>query len=52
MVFAARVPWIRLSPTQHSRELSSVRDEQPIGRSHYDGLNFSFRERMLPSASK
>jgi len=27
-------------------ELASVRDEQSIGRSHYDGINFSFRQRM------
>ena len=27
-------------------ELGSVRDEQSIGRSHYDGVNFSFHERM------
>jgi len=27
-------------------ELASVRDEQSIGRSHYDGVNFSFRKRM------
>ena len=27
-------------------ELASVRDEQSIGRSHYDGINFSFRRRM------
>jgi len=27
-------------------ELGSVRDEQSIGRSHYDGVNFSFRQRM------
>ncbi len=27
-------------------ELASVRDEQSIGRSHYDGYNFSFRQRM------
>jgi outer membrane receptor protein involved in Fe transport len=27
-------------------ELASVRDEQSIGRSHYDGFNFSFRRRM------
>ncbi len=27
-------------------ELASVRDEQSIGRSHYDGMNFSFRQRM------
>jgi hypothetical protein len=26
--------------------LASVRDEQSIGRSHYDGFNFSFRQRM------
>jgi hypothetical protein len=27
-------------------ELASVRDEQSIGRSHYDGMNVSFRQRM------
>lgn len=27
-------------------ELASVRDEQSIGRSHYDGFNLSFRQRM------
>jgi outer membrane receptor protein involved in Fe transport len=27
-------------------ELASVRDEQSIGRSHYDGFNFSYRRRM------
>ena len=27
-------------------ELASVRDEQSIGRSHYDGLNFTYRRRM------
>jgi hypothetical protein len=26
--------------------LASVRDEQSIGRSHYDGMNISFRQRM------
>ena len=26
--------------------LGSVRDEQSVGRSHYDGVNFSFRRRM------
>ena len=26
-------------------ELASVRDEQSIGRSHYDGVNFSYRQR-------
>jgi outer membrane receptor protein involved in Fe transport len=28
------------------REEASVRDEESIGRERYDGLNFSFRERM------
>lgn len=28
------------------REEASVRDEQTIGREHYDGFNFSFRDRM------
>jgi outer membrane receptor protein involved in Fe transport len=27
-------------------ELASVRDEQSIGRSHYDGFNMSFRQRL------
>jgi hypothetical protein len=27
-------------------ELASVRDEQSIGRSHYDGINFTFHQRM------
>jgi hypothetical protein len=27
-------------------EMASVRDEQAVGRSHYDGINFSFRQRM------
>lgn len=27
-------------------ELASVRDEQSVGRSHYDGLNFSYRRRL------
>lgn len=27
-------------------DLASVRDEQSIGRSHYDGVNFSYRQRM------
>jgi hypothetical protein len=27
-------------------ELASVRDEQSIGRSHYDGFNFSYRQRL------
>jgi hypothetical protein len=27
-------------------ELASVRDEQSIGRSHYDGFNFTFHQRM------
>jgi hypothetical protein len=27
-------------------ELASVRNEESIGRSHYDGFNFSFRQRM------
>jgi len=26
--------------------LATVRDEQSIGRSHYDGINFSYRQRM------
>jgi outer membrane receptor protein involved in Fe transport len=30
----------------HQPQLASVRDEQSIGRSHYDGLNFTVRERM------
>jgi Carboxypeptidase regulatory-like domain/TonB dependent receptor len=27
-------------------ELASIRDEESIGRSHYDGFNFSYRRRM------
>jgi hypothetical protein len=27
-------------------ELASVRNEEAIGRSHYDGVNFSYRQRM------
>lgn len=27
-------------------ELASVRDEQSVGRSHYDGLNLSYRQRL------
>lgn len=27
--------------------LASVRDEQSIGRSHYDGVNFSYRRRLV-----
>jgi outer membrane receptor protein involved in Fe transport len=27
-------------------QLASVRDEQSIGRSHYDGINFSYQQRM------
>jgi outer membrane receptor protein involved in Fe transport len=27
-------------------EMASVRDEQSIGRSHYDGINFVYRQRM------
>jgi len=26
--------------------LASVRNDESIGRSHYDGVNFSFRQRM------
>ena len=32
--------------TSTQPELASVRDEQSIGRSHYDGVNFSFRQRL------
>ena len=32
-------------------ELASVRDEQSIGRSHYDGVNFSYRQRMTHHVS-
>jgi Carboxypeptidase regulatory-like domain/TonB dependent receptor-like, beta-barrel len=32
-------------------ELASVRDEQSIGRSHYDGINFSYRQRMTHNFS-
>lgn len=31
--------------------LASVRDEQSIGRSHYDGINFSYRQRMTHHVS-
>lgn len=31
--------------------LASVRDEQSIGRSHYDGVNFSYRQRMTRNFS-
>jgi len=31
--------------------LASVRDEQSIGRSHYDGFNFSYRQRMTHNFS-
>jgi hypothetical protein len=27
--------------------LATVRDEQSIGRSHYDGINFSYRQRLV-----
>jgi len=27
-------------------QFASVRDEQSVGRSHYDGINFSYRQRM------
>ena len=32
--------------TSTQPELASVRDEQSIGRSHYDGFNFTFAQRM------
>jgi hypothetical protein len=32
--------------TSTQPELASVRDEQSIGRSHYDGFNFTYRQRM------
>ena len=32
--------------TSTQPELASVRDEQSIGRSHYDGINFTFHQRM------
>jgi len=32
--------------TSTQPELASVRDEQSIGRSHYDGVNISYRQRM------
>lgn len=32
-------------------QLASVRDEQSIGRSHYDGVNFSYRQRMTHNFS-
>ena len=34
------------APGSTSAQFASVRDEQSIGRSHYDGVNFSFRQRM------
>jgi outer membrane receptor protein involved in Fe transport len=32
-------------------ELASVRDEQSVGRSHYDGVNFSYRQRLTHNFS-
>ncbi len=32
-------------------EMASVRDEQSVGRSHYDGVNFSYRQRMTHNFS-
>jgi hypothetical protein len=32
-------------------QLASVRDEQSIGRSHYDGVNLSYRQRMTHHVS-
>jgi hypothetical protein len=32
--------------TSTQPQLASVRDEQSIGRSHYDGINFTFHQRM------
>ncbi len=32
-------------------QLASVRDEQAIGRSHYDGINFIYRQRMTHNFS-
>jgi hypothetical protein len=34
------------NPTSPLSQLGSVRDEQSIGRSHYDGYNFSYRQRL------
>jgi hypothetical protein len=33
-------------PGSTSAQFASVRNEESIGRSHYDGFNFSFRQRM------
>ena len=35
-----------LAPGTTSPQFASVRNEESIGRSHYDGVNFSFRQRM------
>jgi hypothetical protein len=34
------------APGSTAPQFASVRDEQSIGRSHYDGMNISFRQRM------
>ena len=34
------------APGSTSAQFASVRNEESIGRSHYDGINFSFRQRM------
>lgn len=35
-----------LAPGTTTPQFASVRNEESIGRSHYDGINFSFRQRM------
>ena len=35
-----------LAPGTTSAQFASVRNEESIGRSHYDGINFSYRQRM------
>jgi len=39
------------NPTSPLSELASVRDEQSIGRSHYDGYNFSYHQRLTHHVS-
>ena len=34
------------APGTTSAQFASVRNEESIGRSHYDGINFSYRQRM------
>lgn len=35
-----------LAPGTTTRQFASVRNEESIGRSHYDGVNFTYRQRM------